>query len=265
MAQENDNAKPLELIDSHCHLDFPEFDENREALINECAAKGVKKFIVPGVTADTWSRLKKVANDYSSIYPAYGLHPYFLAEHKLEHVEALKVFIQNNPSIAIGEIGLDYYLKNLDRNFQQKLLLAQLALANELNLPVILHVRKAHDDVLSFLKQFSLVGGTVHAFNGSFQQAEQYLKLGFKLGFGGAMTFERARHLRQLVSDLPLEAIVLETDAPDMRPANYSQEINTPLTVLTVFRQICKLRRETPQQIANQMTANTCAIFSLPN
>ena len=143
-------------------------------------------------------------------------------------------------------------------------MLAQLALANELNLPVILHVRKAHDDVLSFLKQFSLVGGTVHAFNGSFQQAEQYLKLGFKLGFGGAMTFERARHLRQLVSDLPLEAIVLETDAPDMRPANYSQEMNTPLTVLTVFRQICKLRRETPQQIARQINLNTTATFSLP-
>jgi len=263
MAQDNGNYQCPELIDSHCHLDFPVFDNTRESLISECAQKGIKKFIVPGVTFATWMRLKNISNNFPSIYPAYGLHPYFINEHKLEHIDKLKIFLQSNAAIAVGEIGLDYYLKDLDRQFQQTIFTAQLEVARELKLPVILHVRKAHDDVLFYLKKHNVVGGVVHAFNGSLQQASRYIDLGFKLGFGGALTFDRAKHLRRLVSELPLQAILLETDSPDMLPADHVEKFNTPLTVLKVLQQICDIRSESVVNIAKETTQNACSLFSI--
>ena len=263
MAQDNGNYQCPELIDSHCHLDFPVFDNTRESLISECAQKGIKKFIVPGVTFATWMRLKNISNNFPSIYPAYGLHPYFINEHKLEHVDELKIFLQSNAAIAIGEIGLDYFLKDLDRQFQQTIFTAQLEVANELKLPVILHVRKAHDDVLLCLKQHKVVGGVVHAFNGSLQQAARYIDLGFKLGFGGALTFDRAKHLRKLILQLPLEAILLETDSPDMLPADYVDKFNTPLTILKVLQQVSDIRNETITDVAVKTTQNCRSLFSI--
>jgi len=138
-----------------------------------------------------------------------------------------------------------------------------LALAHSFNLPVILHVRKAHDDVLHALRKYNVKGGIAHAFNGSLQQAEQYLNLGFKLGFGGALTFENANHLRKLVQDLPLDSIVLETDSPDMRPANYTSYRNTPLTILSVLDALTGLRSESKDQIAKQTSDNVAKLFSL--
>ncbi|MDH5259484.1 MAG: TatD family hydrolase [Gammaproteobacteria bacterium] len=263
IAQDKDSHQRLELIDSHCHLDFHVFDDTRESLINECLEKGIEKFIVPGVTAATWARLKKVSTDFPSIYPAYGLHPYFLNEHDLAHVDKLKLFLQKESAVAIGEIGLDYFLQDLDKEFQQVIFSAQLEVASELKLPVILHVRKAHDDVLIHLKKHNLIGGTVHAFNGSYQQAIRYIDLGFKLGFGGALTFDRAKHLTKLVAQLPLEAILLETDSPDMLPANYAEQYNTPLTILSVLQCICDIRNEDVAEVAEQITKNTCNLFSI--
>jgi len=258
-----DNESRLELVDSHCHLDFPLFDDVRESLISTCFQSGIKKFIVPGITAATWPRLQFVSKIHPSIYPAYGLHPYFLHEHRLDHVVKLKTFLSENSAVAVGEIGLDYYLDNPDKQLQQAIFSAQLEVARELKLPVILHVRKAHDDVLFFLKKHNVIGGVVHAFNGSFQQATRYIDLGFKLGFGGALTFDRARNLRKLASQLPLDVILLETDSPDMLPANYSEKYNTPLTTLTALQKMSEVRTESIVEIANQTTQNCYSIFSI--
>ena len=263
MTQNLENDIGFELVDSHCHLDFPEFDENRNELIQQCKAENILKFVVPGVSKDTWPRLKNISGQYAEIFPAYGLHPYFLNEHASEHVGQLHTFLKDNSAVAVGEIGLDYYLKDLDKTLQQCLFAAQLDVAKELNLPVILHVRKAHDDVLQFLKHAKLTGGSVHAFNGSFQQAKQYIDLGYKLGFGGALTFDRAKHLRKLAEQLPLDAILLETDSPDMSPANYSQSFNTPLTILDVLYQMSQIRQQTSSEIASQTTQNSRELFSL--
>jgi len=254
----------FELIDSHCHLDFPVFDESRVSLLEECANKGIKKFIVPGVTAATWHRLQCVCEKIPVIYPAYGLHPSFIQVHKPEDVDQLKILLKQNFAIAVGEIGLDYYLPGQDKKTQQWFFDAQLALADELGLPVILHVRKAHDDVLLFLKQHHIVGGVVHAFNGSLQQAHRYLDFGFKLGFGGALTFENANHLRRLVSQLPLEAIVLETDSPDMMPSGFTESANTPLTILAVLAVISDIRKESLADVAKQTTSNIHSLFKMP-
>lgn len=253
----------MKLIDSHCHLDFPEFDGDRDELIKECKLKGIEKFIVPGVSQATWPRLQNVANTHPECYPAYGLHPYFLDEHQSSDIEALKKVIQTQQPIAIGEIGLDYYLKSLDKQKQQDLFNAQLELAKDFDLPVILHVRKAHDDVIRALCKYNVKGGMAHAFNGSLQQAKQYIDLGFKLGFGGALTFDNATHLRKLARDLPLEAIVLETDSPDMRPADFQSSRNTPLTILAVLETLSCLRSESIDQISRQTTFNILSTFDL--
>jgi len=251
----------MKLIDSHCHLDFPEYDNDRDELIESCKQQGITKFIVPGVSCATWPRLKKVTSKYSECYAAYGLHPYFIEEHQSSDISELEKVVKTYHPIAIGEIGLDYYLKDLDKQKQQKIFHAQLALARDLNLPVILHVRKAHDDVLQALRKYKVNGGTAHAFNGSLQQAKQYIELGFKLGFGGALTFDNAKHLRKLVQDLPLDSIVLETDSPDMRPADYTSSRNTPLTILPVLDALTRLRSESKDQIAKQTNFNVEKVF----
>ena len=175
----------------------------------------------------------------------------------------LEKLLNVSKSIAVGEIGLDYYLKDLNKKKQQEIFDAQLELAQKFDLPVILHVRKAHDDVLQALRKHKGNGGTVHAFNGSVQQAKQYISLGFKLGFGGALTFENARHLRQLAQNLPLESIVLETDSPDMRPANDVSSRNTPLSLLPVFDTLVSLRKEAEEDIAEQTSLNVMSVFGL--
>ena len=252
----------MELIDSHCHLDFPEFDDDRAELIEACKLKNVTKFVVPGVSRVTWPRLQQVTSTHPECYPAYGLHPYFINEHQVSDITELEQILKAHHPIAIGEIGLDYYLKDLDKEKQQDFFYAQLVLAHEFNLPVILHVRKAHDDVLKALRKYKIKGGIVHAFNGSFQQAEQYSDLGFKLGFGGALISEKALHLRKLAQELPLKSIVLETDSPDMLPINSKSSRNTPLTILTVLDVLSSFRSESSDQISKQTTLNVLGVFN---
>jgi len=230
------------LIDSHCHLDFPDFDNDREELIHRCVQQGVQRFLVPGVTADTWERLQKISRQHSEIIPAYGLHPYFVGKHTIHDVSRLSEFIEINHSAAIGEIGLDYYDKSLDREQQKEFFFSQLDIAKFSNLPVVLHVRKAHDEVISRLKLIKLRGGIVHAFNGSLQQAKQYCDLGFVLGFGGTILNPNAVKIMGLLKQLPIENIVLETDSPDMTPLDSTSSRNTPLTVVKVAERVSQLR-----------------------
>jgi len=253
----------MQLIDSHCHLDFPEFDRDRDELIESCKQQGITRLIVPGVTAATWQRLQQITACYTECIPVYGLHPYYIEEHESSDIEALKKVLKIQQPIAIGEIGLDYYLKDLDKKKQQDFFHAQLGLAHDFNLPVIMHVRKAHDDTLLALREHKVNGGIVHAFNGSLQQAKQYIELGFKFGFGGALTFDNAKHLRKLAQDLPLDSIVLETDSPDMRPANYKPSRNTPLTIHLVLYTLSKLRSESKDQIVKQTSDNVVNLFHL--
>jgi len=253
----------MNLIDSHCHLDFPEFDADRQSLFEECKRQGIQRFIVPGVTADTWDRLDLLNANYPECFIAHGLHPCFIEHHKVEHLETLKQRLALGKSVAVGEIGLDFYVKELDRNKQIETFAAQLKLAQAFKLPVILHVRKAHDEVIKRLKEINTTGGIVHAFNGSLQQAHSYMALGFKFGFGGALTWPNANHLRSLAQTLPLESLVLETDSPDMPAYNHKQKRNTPLSVLSVVETLESLRKESIKIIAKQTTKNVAELFSL--
>ncbi len=244
-------------------MDFPAFDVDREQVIRRCSQQGMMAMLVPGVKASTWPALRQLVEGQPRLYRAVGLHPLFIEQHQWADLLKLEQEIAEFRPVAIGEIGLDYYLKALDRLRQREFFDAQLDIAQQAKLPVILHVRKAHDDVLQALRRRSLLGGVVHAFNGSWPQATQYLDLGFKLGFGGVVTHEKARHIRQLAQKLPLAAMVLETDAPDMSPSWGVGQRNSPENIPRIGQTLAELTQSSLATIALATTTNVQAIFSL--
>lgn len=251
-------APNIRLFDSHCHLDFPVFDNDRDAIFEQMRKVGIEGVLIPGVKKENWRFIRQLAAIKPGVHVALGLHPMFLKEHRKEHIHDLELAAGIKPLAAIGEIGLDYYEKNLDRKVQIALFKAQVEIAKSCKLPIVLHVRKAHEDVLLYLKTMKFQeGGIVHAFNGSMQQAERYRELGFKLGFGGAMTYERSVKLRELAKNLLLSDIVLETDAPDMMPAGCEKDHNSPLNIFQNFNTLVELRSESAEEISLQTSQNS--------
>jgi len=255
----------MEIIDSHCHLDVEDFDADREAVLADCRARGVNRFVVPGITAATWGRLLELCRKYEGLYPALGLHPYYVAEHRQAHIAALEKRLADEPEVvAVGEIGLDFYIDNPDRERQVELFEAQLAIAETASMPVIVHVRKAHNQVLKSLKRTAFTsGGIMHAFNGSLEQAREYIGLGFKLGFGGMITYERSHKLRSLAGELPLESIVMETDAPDMSGDICHGRRNSPQYLPHYLAVLAELRDMPAEEVAQATSANTVAVLRL--
>ena len=254
----------LELIDTHCHIDAEIFNPNYEDIFSRARAVGVSSLIVPGVHQPWWRRLMHICASSTALYPALGMHPIYLDSHRHEHLEELEQYAHNNSVVAIGEIGLDYFYKDADRQTQQELFEAQLEIATAAQLPIILHVRKAHDQVLSTLRRHKFkYGGIAHAFNGSKQQAQQYMQLGFKLGFGGTLTYNRAKRIRAMAQELPLEAIVLETDAPDIPLFGHQGQANLPEYLPEIMEALASLRPEPREKIARQTTDNARALFGL--
>lgn len=254
----------MEIIDSHCHLDVAEFDADRGTVLQAARDGGVHGIVVPGVTAAGWDGLWKLCAGEPDLYPALGLHPVYLEAHTAADLERLQGWLTDHRPVAIGEIGLDYYLAELDRERQRALFEAQLELAREAGLPVILHVRKSHDQVLASLKRIRVPGGIVHAFNGSLQQAQQYMDLGFRFGFGGMLTYARSSKLRTLARQLPAESLVLETDAPDMVVSRHRGERNSPEYLPQILAALAEVRDEAEADLATQTTANARDVLGLP-
>jgi len=253
----------VEILDTHCHLDVAEFDADRSAVLQRAIEQGVCGIVVPGVAAAGWHGLRDFCARDSRLYPAYGLHPVYLEQHRPADLQALEVWLEREPAVAVGEIGLDFYVDGLDQRRQQTLLEKQLQLARTAGLPVLLHVRKAHDQVLAMLKRIRVCGGIAHAFNGSLQQAAQYRDLGFKFGFGGMLTFERSSRLRALARELPLEDLVLETDAPDMTVAQHRGERNSPEYLPYCLAALAEIRAEPVEEVARRTTANAREVLRL--
>jgi TatD DNase family protein len=251
------------IIDTHCHLDIEQFDADREEVLVRARKNGVTDLVIPAVTADRWDGLLALCMGDPGLHPALGLHPVYLEQHGENDLEKLPDAIAASRPVAIGEIGLDFALRDLDRKRQVDLLERQLDIAEAFALPVILHVRKAHDDIIRLLKKRSLPGGTVHAFNGSIQQAETYIAMGFKLGFGGMLTFERSNKLRRLAKALPASALVLETDAPDLTVASHQGERNSPEYLPEVLTALADVREESREEVAASTSANAREVFNL--
>ncbi len=253
----------MELFDTHCHLNVAAFDADRMRVLQHAREQGVSQMLIPAIEAARWGDVLELCDTQAGLHAALGLHPVFLENHRAEHIGQLERAIETNRPVAVGEIGLDYFLRELDRDAQRILFEAQLSIARAANLPVVLHVRKAHDVVIATLKKIQVSGGTIHAFNGSEAQGLKYIDMGFKLGFGGTLTWERSKKIRALARALPLESIVLETDAPDMVVAQHAGERNSPEYLPYCLKALAEVRDVSERDVAARTTANAREVFGL--
>ena len=264
-------------IDSHCHLDAHEFAADRDAVRAAARAAGVTSCVIPAVEVSNFDTVRLLAHQHGEL-SALGIHPMYTPQAAEADLLVLDAQLQQHRSdprlVAVGEIGLDGFVPGLDMVRQQLFYKGQLKLAKQHDLPVILHVRRSADLLLQGLRQSPVKGGIAHAFNGSLQQAQQFIDMGFKLGFGGALTFERANQLRLLATQLPLDALVLETDSPDIPPhwlyvtaedraKGTPQERNTPSEIPRIAQVLADLRGISLDEVQQATTANVNAALGL--
>ena len=257
----------MELIDTHTHLDFPDFDEDRQALLAESRALGVRRIVVLGVYQANWQRVWDLVLSDPDLHAAFGLHPVYLEDHRPDDLHELGDWLTrlagHRQLCAVGEIGLDYFIETLDRQRQQALFDAQLQMAADFNLPALIHVRRSHAAVIATLKRFKLKrAGIIHAFAGSKEEAREYIKLGFKLGLGGAATWPQALRMHRVLAELPLESVVLETDSPDMAPAMFPGQRNSPAHLPAICAALAEIMAISPEQLATASTNNACELFN---
>jgi len=260
-------------IDTHAHLDAPELAHDVDAVREQARAQGVVHCVLPAVERSNWDSVRLLAHRHGDSY-ALGIHPLYTGRAQDEDLELLAHTLQQHRAdprlVAVGEIGLDYFVPGLDAERQQRFYREQLVLARRFDLPVILHVRRSADSLLKALRQVKVRGGIAHAFNGSLQQAQAFVALGFKLGFGGAVTYDRALQLRRLAAELPLGSLVMETDSPDIPPhwlyttaaeraQGQPQGRNTPAELPRIAQVVADLRGMAVADLAQVTTANACA------
>jgi TatD DNase family protein len=263
----------LAWVDTHCHLDAPEFGSTLPEIVSRAANKGVKAILLPTVQATDWEPAKHLTNHYGNQIPGLvytlGIHPLYIHQAQESDIDTLEYQIEQSlvdpRFVGIGEIGLDYFVEGLDSQRQEYFFHKQLDLAQQFQLPVILHVRRSQDAILKALRKRKVPSGIAHAFNGSHQQAEQFIELGFKLGFGGAATYDRALQIRRLLQELPLESIVTETDAPDIPPAWLKEEggqFNEPGLLPRIAQQLADICGISEAAFSNAVWKN--AMQALP-
>lgn len=257
-------------IDTHCHLDAAEFGDESLAVAQRAQGLGVSQIVIPSINVHNFEAVKTLAHAAGNACYALGIHPICVPAANDEDLDRLRAAVRTgleDPKlVAIGEIGLDFFIPELTepamREKQERFYSEQLKLARDVGLPVLLHVRRSQDVILKYLRRIALPGGIAHAFNGSFQQAETFIGLGFKLGFGGAMTFTRALQIRRLATQLPLSAMVLETDAPDIAPTWLHPGRNTPEALPGIGQVLAELR-DVPTDAVQAATREN-AMHALP-
>ncbi|WP_225622396.1 TatD family hydrolase [Musicola keenii] len=254
-----------DFIDTHCHFDFPPFIGDEAVSLAQAAQSGVHRLVVPAVAAGYFDRILALSQRWPALYAALGLHPLYVADHRDEHLNQLEVLLKQRSLrlVAVGEIGLDLYMPEPCFARQQELLAAQLRLAAKYDLPVILHSRRSHEPLARMLRRCLVPRtGVVHGFAGSYEQAMAFIRLGYFIGVGGTITYPRASKTRQAIARLPLDSLVLETDAPDMPVYGFQGQPNRPERITAVFATLCELRPEWPQVIAGTLLANSQRLFA---
>ncbi|NAX21666.1 TatD family hydrolase [Vibrio sp. V39_P1S14PM300] len=253
MTSVNPDFSPL--FDTHCHFDFDVFADDFPAQLSTARRHGVTRLLLPAIGPDNWQRLLTLSSEHRELFIALGCHPYFLHRYQLSDLDRLASLLtrRSQQCVAVGECGLDFAI-DVEVSLQEQFLLAQIALAEQHRLPLVLHCRKAHNRLLQLLKQtrFSY-GGVLHGFAGSYQQAMQFVELGFKIGVGGTITYSRAKKTRNAIAQLPLEALVLETDSPDMPLMGYQGEPNHPKRLAQILEALVVLRQEDKQTVASSV------------
>lgn len=258
----------ISLFDTHCHLDFDVFDGTLDDEISSANQVGVDYFFVPSVGANNWDKVANLSKHYSNIYYGLGLHPYFIESHQDNSLDLLESQLKaaDKKCVAVGECGLDFQLDSslltpglIEK--QHALFLGQVDMAKQYNLPLVLHARKSHDQILKVLRQKASNKGVIHAFSGSYQQAKHYVDLGFYIGVGGIITYSRAKKTRDAIAKLPLDALVLETDSPDMPMSGFQGQTNHTYRIIRVLDEICTITRQNKHQLAQLLYENSKRLF----
>ena len=249
------------LIDSHCHLNDPRFNDQQAALIAAAAQAEVSDYVVPATTVSGWPAIHQLATDYPGVHPAYGLHPWFIDQHDRDAMTQLSHWLASHPAVAVGECGLDFLRPN--RPQQEQLFAAQIELARDCNLPLIIHAHKALDRVIQMLRQFPGVTGVIHRFSGSLDQAQRLIDLDFYVGVAAGITDTRQAKLRRTLAALPLERLLLESDAPDLPPAGVTAELNAPEFLPLTLTALAELQQQPPAQVARQTSLNSQHLFNI--
>ena len=252
----------MALIDSHCHLDDDRFDESRDEVLAQARAAGVTRVVVPATTANRWEKVQQVCRQ-PGCHAAYGLHPMFVQQHHLAHLRELDEWLERERPVAVGECGLDFFQSRVDEKWQKQLFVDQLVLAASYELPVIVHARKAMDEVIQLLRKHARNGGVVHSFAGSEQQARQLFDHGFKLGIAATVGFARAQKLRAVVASMPDQALLLESDAPDQPGAAHRGDLNQPAFIVEHLQVMADLRQVSFTDLASQLTHNAEQLFDI--
>ena len=251
------------LVDTHCHLDASEFDADRVDVVARARAAGVCQQVVPGTHAAEWPLLRDACTLDAGLHAAYGMHPTFLEHHAPDHLDQLADWVEREKPVAIGECGLDYYVEDLDRDAQQRYFDGHLELARATGLPLVVHARRAVDAVIQSIRRVGGVRGVVHSFSGSEEQARQLHQLGFLIGIGGPVTYDRAKRMHRVVAAVPLEQLLLETDAPDQPDSDHRGQRNEPARLTRVCEVVARLRGMEPAELAAATTRNARALFAL--
>ena len=252
------------LIDTHCHFDDDSFDHDRDAVWQRAMNAGVTTQVIPAVTAADWPRVRETCRRYAGLHPAYGLHPMYTDLHTAAHLTELEQWLATERPVAIGECGLDFYIENPDQEWQRRLFAAQLELARKYDLPVIIHARRTVEEAILTLRNFPGIRGVLHSFSGSGEQARQLMELGFLMSFGGPITYPNATRLRKLVAELPLSAMLLETDAPDQPDAGHRGQRNEPAYLPLILEELATLRNEPAETVAAAANENARRLFGIP-
>ncbi|HEY8609334.1 MAG TPA: TatD family hydrolase [Noviherbaspirillum sp.] len=257
-------------IDTHCHLDAGEFSGEHGDVARRASEQGVHQVVIPAVATGNFDAVRQLAAEHRNCVYALGIHPLFVPQSGEEDLErlrdAIRSAIDDAKFVAVGEIGLDFFIPQLARpemrEKQEHFYSAQLKIARDFGLPVLLHVRRSQDHVLKYLRRVDVGGGIAHAFNGSFQQADEFIRRGFKLGFGGAMTFPRALQIRRLAAGVSEEALVLETDAPDIPPTWVHPGRNSPAELPRIGTVLAELRGVPVEHVADITSRNARAVLT---
>lgn len=250
-------------VDSHCHLDAAEFAHDQDLVLARARAAGVIAQVVPAIRVADFAELRELCACHADLHAAYGLHPMYLADHAPAHLAVLREWIERERPIAVGECGLDFFIEDPDVDMQREYFQHQLELAREFDLPLIVHARRALDEVIAGIKHHAPLRGVVHSFSGSSEQARELWKLGFLIGIGGPITYDRAQRLRSLVAQMPLEYLLLETDAPDQPLAGHRGQRNEPAFLPEVAQVIARLRGIDVAAVAAATSANARRLFAL--
>ncbi|WP_391852433.1 TatD family hydrolase [Vibrio cyclitrophicus] len=265
------------LFDTHCHADFDVFCQNIgidqgsapeqsiDSYLKEAKQAQVEKILIPSIGQSNWSKLDKIAKSNPNIYYALGFHPYFLEQAAEVQFSELRQLLSSKPSqcVAIGECGLDFFV-DVEREKQERFFIQQMELAKVFELPLIIHERKSYNRLIELIKQYKFtLGGVIHGFSGSEQQALEWIKLGFYIGVGGTITYPRAQKTRTTIAKLPLEYLVLETDSPDMPTYGNQGNINHSKYLVTILNELFLIRKETKQSVATQIWQNSHRAFGI--